>query len=132
MRRTLIAIFVCWFFLCSKDAGFAQAAPPPPLPNDAISCQMIADRLDFVVQLIPVILKSIDNLWWNFCAVGDQGPYSQTCKFSGTRLVRYGADDKWVYKTATGSIACGVEAFGSDPAPWIVKHCEYTGSSTGQ
>jgi hypothetical protein len=46
-----------------------------------------------------------------------------TCSFSGTHTVRFGANGKYNYKTATGSIVCKVEVFG-DPIPNIYKACD--------
>jgi hypothetical protein len=45
-----------------------------------------------------------------------------TCTFNGTRLVAYGAG-AYVYKIATGSIACTNTQFGHDPAPTVSKSC---------
>lgn len=49
---------------------------------------------------------------------------SERCKFSGTGDVSYGAGDKWISKTATDGINCGVAAFGKDPAPNVLKTCK--------
>ena len=59
---------------------------------------------------------------WTYCA--DEGG---TCSFSGTRQVRYGADGKYAYKTATTSIGCNNTAFG-DPNPGVAKYCWYSTS----
>lgn len=45
-----------------------------------------------------------------------------TCRFSGTRLVAFGAG-AYLYKNATGGITCSNAVFGSDPAPNILKAC---------
>jgi lysophospholipase L1-like esterase len=55
---------------------------------------------------------------WTRCAV-EYG----TCTFSGTHQVRYGLNDKWATRTATGAIACNNTVFG-DPAPGVSKVCE--------
>ena len=56
---------------------------------------------------------------WTFCASeGD------TCRFSGSARVRYGADQRYQYRDATGSIRCSVDVFG-DPAYGKPKRCEY-------
>jgi hypothetical protein len=49
----------------------------------------------------------------NTCAAGT----------SSTREVSYGAQNRWVFKTVTGAIACTNEAFGSDPVPTVTKAC---------
>jgi hypothetical protein len=48
----------------------------------------------------------------------------QSCTFSGTRQVRFGANGQWVTRTLTGSAACTVATFG-DPLPNVVKRCEF-------
>ena len=48
----------------------------------------------------------------------------QTCTFSGTRQVRFGANGQWSTRTATGSSPCNTATFG-DPLPNVVKRCEY-------
>ncbi len=65
---------------------------------------------------------------WTLCA--DEGG---TCSFSGTRQVRYGANDFYSYKTATGSIACyhPSEAWSTDPIPGVYKHCDYSNDVIG-
>jgi hypothetical protein len=45
-----------------------------------------------------------------------------TCSFSGTRVVAYGAGS-YTYKTVTGSTACTNASFGGDPAENLVKSC---------
>lgn len=61
---------------------------------------------------------------WTYCA----DEYN-TCTFSGTREVRYGADGKYAYRTATGSILCDNTVFG-DPAVGALKRCEYSSTTT--
>jgi hypothetical protein len=43
---------------------------------------------------------------------------------SGTRIVRYGADVRWVQKSVTTSGLCTNGFFGSDPAYGVLKSCE--------
>ena len=56
---------------------------------------------------------------WTNCA--NEG---STCSFSGTLVVRYGANSSYYYRTATNSIACDNTTFGGDPIPNTVKHCD--------
>ncbi|RZI39780.1 hypothetical protein EGT07_27150, partial [Herbaspirillum sp. HC18] len=63
---------------------------------------------------------------WTRCA-NEYG----TCTFTGTREVRYGLNDKWATKTATGSIACNNSVFG-DPYPGANKVCEYGPDTTAK
>jgi hypothetical protein len=55
---------------------------------------------------------------WTTCA-SENG----VCTFSGTAQVRYGANNKFATKTATGSIACTNAVFG-DPVPNVAKTCQ--------
>jgi len=56
---------------------------------------------------------------WTYCA-----NENQTCSFSGTKQVRYGANTSYFYKTATTSIPCNNATFG-DPIPLTAKQCSY-------
>ncbi|GCE14764.1 hypothetical protein KTT_46230 [Tengunoibacter tsumagoiensis] len=57
---------------------------------------------------------------WTKCA--DEGG---VCTVNGTAQVRYGANGTYITKTVTDSIFCSNDAFGSDPLPNVVKHCDY-------
>ncbi|MEK8030797.1 M12 family metallo-peptidase [Ideonella sp. DXS29W] len=50
---------------------------------------------------------------------------NQTCSFTGTRSVAYGANGSFAYGTFTNGVACNNATFG-DPAPNVAKAC-YTG-----
>jgi len=57
---------------------------------------------------------------WTYCA-----NENQTCSFSGTRTVRYGANSTYFVKTnVNASISCSNGTFG-DPIPGVAKTCEY-------
>jgi hypothetical protein len=56
---------------------------------------------------------------WTRCAT-ENG----TCSFSGTHQVRYGANNIFSYKSATGAIACSNGEFG-DPVYGVQKYCDY-------
>ena len=60
---------------------------------------------------------------WTVCA--SEGG---TCSFSAPRTVRYGAYAHYALLNVDGPISCTTAAFGSDPAPDQVKHCEYYGA----
>jgi serine protease len=47
------------------------------------------------------------------------------CSFSGTRVVRYGANGRYKYKVATDGVSCSNDVFG-DPTPGTRKACHYT------
>jgi len=57
---------------------------------------------------------------WEFCA-----NENETCAFTGTRQVRYGAAGLYAYRNATDGTACTNAVFG-DPAPNMAKHCDST------
>ncbi len=57
---------------------------------------------------------------WTAC-----GAEWSLCSFSGTRQIRYGGNNVYFYKTATGSIQCNNAVFG-DPLPGSEKSCEYS------
>ena len=52
---------------------------------------------------------------------------NQTCNFSGTRSIAYGANGKFNYRNATSSIACNNGTFG-DPISSVAKAC-YVGGT---
>ena len=61
---------------------------------------------------------------WTGCASEDGN-----CSVPGTRQVRYGANDLYSYRTATGAIVCNNATFG-DPAYGVVKNCSYAAATT--
>ena len=60
---------------------------------------------------------------WTFCA-----NETEQCNFSGTRQVRFGANDIYAYGSFTDGVLCGNSVF-SDPIPGVVKHCDYVDTS---
>ncbi len=56
---------------------------------------------------------------WTHCA-----NETEQCNFSGTKQVRYGANDAYNYGTFTDGVLCANSIFG-DPISWVVKHCDY-------
>jgi len=63
---------------------------------------------------------------WSNCA-SENG----FCSFSGTALVRYGANDSWATQTFTDGVYCTNAVFG-DPISGVQKSCQFyqTGSSS--
>jgi len=49
---------------------------------------------------------------------------NETCSFTGTKRVRFGAEGKYFTGTFTGGVACGNGTFG-DPIENVAKHCDY-------
>jgi hypothetical protein len=62
---------------------------------------------------------------WTFCA-----NETERCNFSGTKQVRYGANEIYVYGTFHEGVVCSNAAFGSDPFSGVIKHCDYADIST--
>ena len=56
---------------------------------------------------------------WAYCAAE-----GEACRFNGLARVRYGADNRYVYRNAANGIRCAVDVFG-DPAYGVHKTCEY-------
>jgi len=56
---------------------------------------------------------------WTRCAYE-----GNACNFSGTRQVRYGANNTYAYVTATSTVACSNGVFG-DPVYGVAKTCDY-------
>lgn len=65
---------------------------------------------------------------WTYCANQDG-----QCRVPGTVNARYGDGKRWEYRTATGTIDCSSESFGTDPSPGRAKRCEWqaTGGNGG-
>lgn len=59
----------------------------------------------------------VDRSYYDYCSAENQ-----TCNFTGTREVRYGANDSYKYKVTSEGVACSNAVFG-DPAPSAVKSC---------
>ena len=55
---------------------------------------------------------------WTYCSEQDE-----ICHFSGTKLVRYGAQRAFNYRVADSSVSCSDTEFG-DPIQSVVKRCE--------
>ncbi|MFH1256740.1 MAG: Ig-like domain-containing protein [Candidatus Diapherotrites archaeon] len=73
---------------------------------------------------VNVTVNNTATSGWTFCA--NEG---QTCSFSGTRQVRYGANNTYAYGTYTNSVSCSNSVFG-DPIYGATKHCDYNSSTT--
>ena len=65
-----------------------------------------------------IVTFSPPSSGWTFCAAENQ-----FCAFSGTKQVRYGANNTFYVQTLTDGTPCTNAVFG-DPVPGIVKHCD--------
>jgi hypothetical protein len=57
----------------------------------------------------------------NWTRVASEGGTFQT---TGSQIVRYGANGRYVKKTITGTAVCNTATFGSDPAPGVPNVCD--------
>jgi len=88
--------------------------------NDAIVTGGVSCSNATFGDPVPNVPKSCQISTELYTACAAEG---QTCSFTGTKEVRFGANGQWVTRPATGSIACNPATFG-DPVPNVVKHCE--------
>lgn len=58
---------------------------------------------------------------WTPCA-NENG----TCSFSGTKQVRYGSNNKYAYGMFSNGVTCNNVLFGYDPAPNVLKGCDFS------
>ncbi|OGN28182.1 MAG: hypothetical protein A3A33_02395 [Candidatus Yanofskybacteria bacterium RIFCSPLOWO2_01_FULL_49_25] len=68
---------------------------------------------------LTVTVGGTNQSGWTHCA--NEG---QWCSFSGTRQIRYGANNSYYYRSFTGGVSCSNATFG-DPAYDVVKQCSY-------
>lgn len=80
-----------------------------PAPNVVKSCSYSSTT---VTAATPVT--------WTSCSAE-----GGVCAVPGTRQVRYGANNIFVTKTVSGTVACSNSVFG-DPTPNIAKSCSYS------
>ncbi|WP_313029291.1 hypothetical protein [Massilia alkalitolerans] len=99
VTRTLTGSTVC------SNAVFGD-----PAPNVVKSCSYANTATG--TDVTPVT--------WTACAVE-----SGNCAVPGTREVRYGANDSFVTRIVTNTVACLNSVFG-DPAPNVVKSCSFS------
>jgi len=62
-----------------------------------------------------------DTGTWTNC--GSEG---YTCKFTGTRQVRYGVPGAYITKSFTAKTTCSTAVFGGDPKKGATKSCSYS------
>lgn len=74
-------------------------------------------KIDAASTQNPVATEATATTTWTDCA-----REAQTCNFTGTQQIRYGASGSFVYKTFTSTVLCANSVFG-DPAPGIGKTC---------
>lgn len=73
-------------------------------------------NLDDAIEKLDTSLSDLATLRWE--NIGTEG---QSIVVGTNADLRYGAGDKWVYKTLSGTIVANNSSFGSDPAPGVGK-----------
>ncbi len=98
-----------------NGAGFTPPTPVPspapspnPTPNPSPSPASPSAPLD--------IINDISGYSW--CAADNQ-----TCSFTGTKYVAWGANGSYIRRTITGSVTCSNDSFSGDPTPNVLKAC---------
>jgi hypothetical protein len=102
----------------TDSIGCNNATFGDPVYGVAKSCSY-ATTASTTTTTAPVTTTVAAPTTWTACA-GENG----TCSFSGTHQVRYGANNTYSYRSATGAIVCDNATFG-DPIYGIVKSCDY-------
>lgn len=70
-------------------------------------------------HLYSTAVASSPAATWTYCATE-----GSTCSFTGTKEVRYGANNQYHYRSATNQIGCNNSVFG-DPIYGVRKQCHY-------
>ena len=117
-----------WTF-CAPEGGFCAFAGRAEVrygANGSFVNQTLTDGTACTNQVfgdpIPGTVKQCairpsEPTEWTFCA-----PEGGVCAFTGTTVVRYGANGFFVYQTLTDGTACTNQVFG-DPIPGTAKLC---------
>jgi hypothetical protein len=69
------------------------------------------------ILFIPSVSPALGQSWEQLCLEG------ASCKVHGTRPIRYGAEGRFNYGVATGSVQFEDKTFG-DPTPNVSKRCD--------
>lgn len=121
----LVCVGLALFVAAALQAcGGGSEGPASAQPGTSLSADVatgVASRQD---ALAIAANASTSESAWIVCS----SEY-QTCRFPGTRLVRYGANGLYVYGSFTNSVSCGNGVFG-DPVPSVVKRCEVWGPAS--
>lgn len=85
------------------------------------------EALDFdaAIRQLDNALSSYSTFTWE--TIGSE---TQTISVPPNTNLRYGANNNWVYKTASGSFTVGNTFFGSDPVPGQAKTCQKSTSGS--
>jgi lysophospholipase L1-like esterase len=96
----------------------------PPLSSSPRSSVRSSSMPSSRASSPPVSSSGGVNDNYTFCA--NEG---ETCRFTETREVRFGAQGKYSYAVATGSLECNSQNF-IDPIRDVVKACYYSNETT--
>ena len=107
-----------------------SVALPPIIPGTASPAVPVTPTVPTIpttpaTTTVPAGIITLTTLPGRQCAVE-----TGQCQFTGTKDVYYGAQGKYLKKTATASIACTSAAFGGDPIYGIKKSCYISAEAT--
>jgi chitodextrinase len=91
----------------------------------AVKAKDAAGNVSPASNALSVTTNASSTANWVFCA-GE----NNTCSFSGTKEVRYGANGSYNYGTYTNSVFCGNSTFG-DPIVGVGKSCDVNMGGSG-
>lgn len=111
VTRTVTGSIVC------SNANFGD-----PAPNVVKTCS-IASTTATTTPSTPAPAPAPAPVTWTSCS-----KENATCSFTGTREVRYGANNVFVTKVFTGRAVCSNAVFG-DPLKNVVKSCSYSSAT---
>jgi hypothetical protein len=104
----------------ASASGLSLVATAQYKPVASIEARPLNGAIDIgAYEATPI---TTDN--WVDCA-----PENGVCSFSGTRQVRYGANNIYAYQSASNAISCSNAVFG-DPVFGVVKSCSYADTAT--
>jgi hypothetical protein len=109
---------------CSLTGGYSGTTGTQtvtPITNTTYTLNCLGaggNSSDSIVVTINTITIPTDATW-TFCA-----NENAQCLFTGTKEVRYGANNTYSYLTLTGGTTCSNNVFG-DPVLNVVKQCYY-------
>ena len=88
--------------------------------RNSVECtnQTFGDPIEGVTKSCEVGPSAVVASGWTKCA--EEGG---RCNFAGTRVVRYGAKDKFIAREVRNSVTCDNKTFG-DPIEGVEKYCE--------
>ncbi|WP_258171283.1 fibronectin type III domain-containing protein [Paenibacillus sp. R14(2021)] len=107
----------------SATTFVASGLAPSTAYTFTVKAKDASNNVSAASNAVTVTTDPLAN--WVLCA-GE----NNTCSFTGTKQVRFGANGSFAYGTFTNSVMCSTNTFG-DPAPGSYKSCEVNLAGTG-